>query len=135
MSMIDMIDAALAETLAGCKRAAMLRAMGLRCSFLLPMLCLLGQNTGAQMAAPATERWLLMARHGECAPVASLKRKVPDMGEIADPLRFTAFMRQKGLEVGATQHTLPKGKYWEVNVPARELSLVFVTPDLCQSKR
>ena len=76
-----------------------------------------------------------MARHGECHEVSSLKRKVPDMGEIADPLRFTAFMRQKGLEVSATQHTLPKGKYWEVNVPARELSLVFVTPDLCQSKR
>ena len=109
--------------------------MVLRCSRLLPMLCLLGESAGAQMVAPPSERWLLMARHGECAPVASLKRKVPDLGDIADPQAFAAFMRRQGFEVTATQHTLPKGKYWEVNVPAKELALVFVTPELCQNGR
>ncbi len=78
---------------------------------------------------------MLMARHGECAEVGTLKRMVPDLGAIADPETFAAFMRQKGLVVTATQRALPNGKYWEVSVPARELGLVFVTVGLCHGSR
>jgi hypothetical protein len=98
-------------------------------------LALLAPRAQAQSATPAKERWMLMARHGECAPVSSLKRKVPDLGEIADPQGFAEFMRRKGLEVRAVQRSLPKGQYWEVSVPAYELGLVFVTQELCQAQR
>ena len=38
--------------------------------------------------AEAAERWFLMSRHGDCAQVGVLKRKVPDLGEIGDQLVF-----------------------------------------------
>lgn len=116
-----------------------LRRMGFRSAFLLLPMCLLANSGAAQTGAPAdrvapsAERWLLMGRHGECAPIATLRRKVPDLGEVNDPQAFAAFMRNKGFEVTATQQALPKGKYWELVVPAKELSLVFVTPELCQT--
>jgi hypothetical protein len=78
---------------------------------------------------------MLMARHGECAEVATLKRVVPDLGTIADPEGFAVFMRQKGFEVAVTQRSLPNGKFWEISVPARELGLVFVSSGLCQAPR
>lgn len=88
---------------------------------------------GLTMPSPAqaADQWMLMARHGECAEVASLKRKVPDLGDIRDPDAFAAHMRRKGYEVTSTKHPAPKGKAQEVKIPAAELYLVFVTPELC----
>ena len=37
--------------------------------------------------------------------------------------------------MSATQQVLPKDQYWEVNVPARKLGLVFVSGDLCPPSR
>ena len=82
-------------------------------------------------SAKAAERWYLMSRHGECAEVATLKRRVPDIGELNDPHAFAAFMRNQGHEVTIAPTVLPKGKAYEVNVPKKELALVFVTQELC----
>lgn len=84
-------------------------------------------------AAEAADKWFLMGRHGECAEVASLKRKVPDLGEVRDPVAFAAFMRAKGHMVTTNALPVPKGKAQEVNVPAAELFLVFVTGELCEA--
>lgn len=81
----------------------------------------------------ASEQWFLMARHGECAKIESLKRKVPDLGAVADPQSFTALMRKNGYATTITQLALSNGEAFEVIVPAKELSLVFVTADLCNS--
>jgi len=74
-----------------------------------------------------------MARHGECAEVASLKRKVPDLGQVRDPESFVRFMREKGHHVTANEITTPNGRAVEVRIPDQELALVFVTAALCQS--
>ena len=74
-----------------------------------------------------------MARHGECAKVESLKRKVPDLGAVTDPQSFAALMRKKGYATAITQQAVSKGAAFEVIVPAKELSLVFVTADLCST--
>ncbi len=79
----------------------------------------------------AAEKWFLMARHGDCSEVSSLKRKVPELGEVSEPQAFAALMRGKGLAVTSTELPVPRGKAHEVKVPARELSLVFVTPEMC----
>ena len=79
----------------------------------------------------ATERWLLMSRHGECADLGVLKRKVPDLGEVRDPGAFVSFMRQKGYEVTVTRVSVPIGKAQEVKVPQKELFLTFVTSEMC----
>lgn len=72
-----------------------------------------------------------MGRHGECAPVASLKRKVPDLGTIADPQSFAAHMRQNGYATTVTPHVLANGTAFKVAVPAKELALIFVTTNMC----
>lgn len=84
--------------------------------------------------AQAAERWLLMSRHGECAEVGVLKRKVPDLGEVTDPGAFVSFMRRKGYEVTVTPVSVPRGKAQEVKVPQKELFLIFVTSEMCNGQ-
>ncbi len=85
------------------------------------------------LTTQAAERWFLMSRHGDCAEVGVLKRKVPDLDEVSDPDAFVSFMRQKGYEVTSTQVAVPRGKAQEVKVPQKELFLIFVTPEMCNS--
>ena len=80
-----------------------------------------------------SSEWFLMSRHGECMEVQSLKRKVPDLGEIRDPSTFAKLMREKGYRVTVNEVSTPIGKAMEVNVPEPELSLMFVTPEICQA--
>jgi hypothetical protein len=92
---------------------------------------------GASFATPAaaqTERWMLMARHGECAEIASLKRKIPDLGEVADPAAFVERMRRSGYQVSSADVALAGGRAVEVRVPEKELSLIFVAAGLCGKK-
>jgi hypothetical protein len=96
-----------------------------------PILVMSVLGTLAASRVDAVERWLLFSRHGECAEVATLKRKVPDLGQINTPQAFVSFMRSKGLSVTSAPMALPGGQAHEVNVPALELSLVFVTSELC----
>lgn len=84
------------------------------------------------IASAAEEHWMLMARHGECVAIEKLKRKVPELGEIRDPMAFVALMRQAGLTASAQVIPETDGNAITVNVPARELSLVFATRELCQ---
>lgn len=86
-------------------------------------------------AAPlqAAEQWFLMSRHGECARIDSLARRIPDLGAVADPRSFVATMRGKGYAATIVEHALPKGAAFEVRVPEKELSLLFVTADVCGS--
>lgn len=81
--------------------------------------------------AMAADQWFLMSRHGDCAEVEVLKRKVPDLGEVSAPDAFAAIMRRKGYEVTSTQIPVPSGKAQEVKVPEKELFLLFVTSELC----
>jgi len=80
----------------------------------------------------AASEWLLMSRHGECVEVQSLKRKVPDLGDVRDPIAFAKLMREKGYQVSVSEVSTPKGKAVEVKVPERELSLILVTPEVGQ---
>lgn len=82
--------------------------------------------------APAASEWILMSRHGEYAEIQCLKQKVPDLGDIRDPSAFAKLMRDKGYQVTVNEASTPNGKVVEVKVPERELSLMFVTPEVCQ---
>jgi len=82
--------------------------------------------------AQAEERWFLMSRQGDCAEVGVLKRKIPDLGELGDPHAFVRFMRRKGYEVTSTRVPVPQGRAQEVNVPQRDLFLIFVTAEMCR---
>ena len=79
----------------------------------------------------AADKWFLVERHGECFPIRSLERKLPDIGNIADPESFIKFVRGKGLKVDSKVMPVQTGAAVEVRVPERELALVFATGDLC----
>jgi hypothetical protein len=80
---------------------------------------------------PASEPWSLLSRHGECARVQSLKRKIPELGEISDPQAFAALMRKGGHKVTITQTPTDKGTAYEIVVPERNLSVIFVPSEMC----
>jgi hypothetical protein len=79
------------------------------------------------------QKWFLMERYGECMEVQVLRRRVPDLGDIADPRSFANFMRSKGYAV--TTAEVANGRAAEVNVPERRLSLLFVTTDFCRKPK
>lgn len=95
--------------------------------------CFLAMGVAAVSAsfAYAEPQWFLMARHGECMDVASLKRRIPDLGDVRDPAVFAKVMQGKGHQVTMIDVPMPKGKAVEVRVPARELALIFVTSEVC----
>jgi hypothetical protein len=65
--------------------------------------------------------------------IESLKRKIPDLGDINDPYSFVQLMRQNGLTATSADMVTAKGMAVEVKVPGKELSLIFVTSGLCQN--
>ncbi|MBH0191102.1 MAG: hypothetical protein HP492_04910 [Nitrospira sp.] len=81
----------------------------------------------------AIPEWFLFSRHGECAEIASLKRKVPDLGEVRDPDAFITLMRDKGHRVTVIETSVPNGRLVEVTVPDQGLAVAFVTAALCRS--
>lgn len=82
-------------------------------------------------ADPSTQ-WYLMSRHGECAAICALQRKVPDMGEIDDPQSFVRLMKGRGYKVIADEPAELQGQAVQVDVPQLELGLMFVKGLLCK---
>lgn len=82
-------------------------------------------------AASAPERWLLMSREGECAPIASLRRRIPDLADVESPDAFIALMKKKGHAVTSTATQLSDGTVYEVQVPDQRLAVIFVPARIC----
>lgn len=78
------------------------------------------------------EKWFLMSRHGECAEIRSLQRKIPDIGNIEDPQSFTMFMKGKGHKVIFNELKELHGKAFQVSIPEKGLSLMFVKGSICK---
>lgn len=100
---------------------------------LLQALLLLGVGFVAA-AATAAPHWQLMGRHGECVAIASLSRKLPELGRLAeDPRDFAEQLRDHGLAVTVARIDTgqPDVELWSVEVPARELALLFATTQAC----
>jgi len=79
-----------------------------------------------------SEKWFLMSRHGECAEIKSLQRKIPDIDGIEDPESFSKLMEEKGYEVITNELKELQGKALEVSVPEKGLSLMFVIGSICK---
>jgi len=84
------------------------------------------------LAVHAADEWLLMARHGECFEIDKLERKIPELEGVKDPHSFVELMRKRGHVARVTEMPGLSGKAVEVNVPDRELGIVFVTREVCQ---
>ena len=67
------------------------------------------------------------------AEIASLKRRIPDLGDVSDPDSFIKLMRQRGHQVSSNEISVARGKAVEVKVPEKELFLIFVAPEVCEN--
>ena len=87
------------------------------------------------VSANDSEKWFLMSRHGECAEIKSLHRKIPDIDDIddiEDPKSFTLFMEGKGHKVISNELKETQGKAFQVDIPEKGLSLIFVKSTMCK---
>jgi hypothetical protein len=78
------------------------------------------------------DEWYLMSRHGTCSKIDCLERKVEDMTGIETPDEFIEFVRKKGYDVDVVRPRVLRGNALKVVVSEKNLSLLFVTKDLCK---
>lgn len=74
-----------------------------------------------------------MSRHGGCVELGVLKRKVPEIAAIKSPAEFIKLMRDTGYSILVREISGGATKAVVVEVPARELSLIIVTQEMCRS--
>ena len=87
----------------------------------------------ATVNGKSIEKWFLMSRHGECAEIATLQRKVSDLPEIEDPISFSQFMRVRGHTVIEQPLELSGAGAIQIEVVELSLNLIFVTQPLCNN--
>ena len=79
----------------------------------------------------AAQEWSLFGRHGECAPISSLKRKLVGMPEVRTPEEFSAYLDLKRLKFTRQAHQAVGGGAVEFQVPDAGLAVLFVPRQLC----
>ena len=80
----------------------------------------------------ANDEWYLISRHGSCSEINILERKVGSMSGVETPEDFIELMRSKGYEVIVNEPSNLDGNAVQIEVPEKNLSLMFVTRDLCK---
>lgn len=88
-------------------------------------LCLWASLSAA--AAPAGD-WMLLGREGGCAPITSLRRKLPTLPELRSPDALAAWLRAQGHAVTRTE---PAPGLVGVSVPALGLELLLTPASRC----
>lgn len=88
-----------------------------------------------RQAHAATKEWKLMGRHGECVPIASLKRKLPDLPDIRSPDDLAAHLDLNRHKY--TRNPLKSGPAVAVafQVPDVGLAIILVESRHCTPER
>lgn len=76
--------------------------------------------------------WYLMARHGECAEIDALKRKIPDLEGMTTPKEFSSFMTNKGHTVELHEMDGTEGGIVNVKIEKMSLDLLFAKRERCK---
>ncbi len=90
-------------------------------------------SLGILLGATAVTDWMLMGRHGECAPLSSLARKGPEFRGLQTPYELIDRMRAAGHLVDVKEHATPNGPMVEVHVPVKEIAVMVVTAAFCKA--
>jgi hypothetical protein len=96
--------------------------------FILLFLVVVVFNTSAAESSD----WYLMSRHGQCAEIKVFERKVPDLGDVSSPDTFVNLMEDRGYDVAVNEMSELNGNAVQVNVPEKDLSVIFVKKLLCK---
>jgi hypothetical protein len=94
-------------------------------------LVLVAASAALLCSQAAAQDWSLFGRHGECAPISSLKRKLQDMPEVRTPEEFAAYLDLKRLKFTRQAHQAVGGGAVEFQVPDAGLAVLFVPRQLC----
>lgn len=78
-------------------------------------------------------KWFLMSRHGDCAEIATLRRKLPDMPEIDGPVSFSQYMAASGHIAVEQPLQSNKDDFAQIDVETLSLSLIFMKETLCKA--
>jgi len=79
----------------------------------------------------SAQEWSLFGRHGECAPISSLKRKLQDMPEIRTPDEFSVYLESKRLKFTRQVHQIGASPAVGFEVPDAGLAIVIVQRQQC----
>lgn len=85
-------------------------------------------------ATPPAEssEWFLVSRHGECAEIKVLEKKIPDLSGVDSPATFIKVVQDRGYEVKMNEIRELNGNAVQVDVPAKGLSVMFVRKIMCK---
>jgi len=83
--------------------------------------------------ANASEKWMLMSRHGECAELESLKRKLPNMPNISEMSSLIDFFKSEGYSVESKLFPNTKNGAYQIDVPDLSLNLMLVRESFCET--
>ena len=99
----------------------------------IPQLCLVIIGTFGFVGSRAEDidRWYLMSRHGDCAEISTLARKLPDLPSLNSPASFSRYVQEQGHNVSEQPLNIPNGEAVQIDVPALSLNLIFVE-ELCE---
>ena len=76
-----------------------------------------------------------MSRHGECTEAApALQHKFRDLRSVTGPEQFSDEMKSRGLAARVTADYGGNREAVLVEVPEREVSVIFVRPNLCRER-
>ncbi len=67
-------------------------------------------------AAAESSEWYLMSRHGQCAEIKVLERKVPNLGDVTSPDTFVNLIEGRGYDVAVNEMPELDGNAVQVNV-------------------
>ena len=96
--------------------------MNRRCSALLGLL----------IALPAAAQdWMLMGRHGECAPLSSLRRKLPEMLDVRSPDALAAYLDGRRIAYRRRDQPLGATTVVEFQVPSAGLAIAVAPASVC----
>lgn len=82
-------------------------------------------------AGALAQEWRLLGRHGECASISTLKRKLQDLPEIKTPNEFSAYLESKRLKFTRQIHQAGTSGAIEFQVPDAGLAILFVNRQQC----
>lgn len=75
--------------------------------------------------------WLLLSRHGECAPLDALAHKLPSAPSLNTPDDLEAFLKSRDMEYSRKVHSVESAEFHEFQVPAEGLSVILVPRQRC----
>ena len=101
-------------------------------NFIVNFIFLFFLFVGFDTSAAESSEWYLMSRHGQCAGIKVLERKIPDLGDVTSPDTFVNLMEDREYDVAVTEMPKLNGNAVQVNVPEKGLSVIFVKTLLCK---